>query len=106
MKVKGKEKMTPKERVVAQIEHKETDFIPYRLRFEDDGDKTIKHGALERVNSYYKVAPGEPGWIITLWGFQWLISAWIVSRIKPFLKIFMVPSSVWISDPCISRNQH
>lgn len=46
--------MTPKERVVGQINHEETDFIPYTLRFEEDEDKTIKHGALERVNSYYK----------------------------------------------------
>lgn len=45
--------MTPKERVIAQIEHKETDFIPYTLRFEEDSDKRIKGGALERVNSYY-----------------------------------------------------
>ncbi len=45
--------MTPKERVIAQIEHKETDFIPYVLDFEEDWDRSIKDGALERVNSYY-----------------------------------------------------
>ena len=46
--------MTPKERVIAQIEHKETDFIPYNLNFEEDTDKTlIEQGTLKRVNSYY-----------------------------------------------------
>jgi len=51
--------MTFKERVIAQIEHKETDFIPYNLEFEEDGDKTlIEQGALKRVNSYY----GNDSW--------------------------------------------
>jgi len=50
--------MTPRERVTAQIEHKETDFIPYNLFFEDEFDKTLKHGALERANSYY----GSDSW--------------------------------------------
>jgi len=50
--------MTPKERVIAQIQHEETDFIPYTLFFEDDSDKTLKNGALERVNSYY----GNDSW--------------------------------------------
>jgi len=45
--------MTPKERVIAQIEHKETDFIPYTLYFEEDWDGSIKDGVLEQVNSYY-----------------------------------------------------
>ncbi len=39
--------MTPKERVIAQITHKETDFIPYNLFFEEESDKTlIEQGAL------------------------------------------------------------
>ncbi len=43
--------MTPKERVVAQIKHKETDFIPYTLGIDED----LKYGnVLERVNYYYK----------------------------------------------------
>lgn len=50
--------MTPKERVIAQIEHKETDFIPYNLDFEEDFDKGLKHSALERANSYY----GSDSW--------------------------------------------
>ena len=50
--------MTPKERVIAQIQHKETDFIPYTLIFEDDADKTLENGALKRVNSYY----GNDSW--------------------------------------------
>lgn len=45
--------MIPRERVIAQIKHKETDFIPYTLYFEEDFDEGLKHGALERVNSYY-----------------------------------------------------
>ncbi len=51
--------MTFKERVIAQIEHKETDFIPYNLSFEEDGDKNlVEQGALKRVNSYY----GDDSW--------------------------------------------
>ncbi len=50
--------MTPKERVIAQIKHKETDFIPYTLAFEEDLDKGIEHGALERLNSHY----GNDSW--------------------------------------------
>jgi len=42
--------MTPKERVIAQIEHRETDFIPYTLGFEGD--------VAERLDAYY----GGPGW--------------------------------------------
>lgn len=45
--------MTPKERVISQIEHRETDFIPFTLDFEEDSDKVVENGALERVNSYY-----------------------------------------------------
>ncbi len=50
--------MTPKERVIAQIQHKETDFIPYTLDFEEDGDKSIENGPLKRVNAYY----GNDSW--------------------------------------------
>jgi len=50
--------MTFKERVVAQIEHKETDFIPYVLWFDEDFGKDLKQGALERVNSFY----GDDSW--------------------------------------------
>ena len=55
--------MTPKEKVIAQIHHKETDFIPYTLFFEEDFNKDLEHGGmehsgikngvLERVNTYY-----------------------------------------------------
>lgn len=39
--------MTLKERIIAQIAHKETDFIPYNLYFEEEGDKTlIEQGVL------------------------------------------------------------
>lgn len=44
---KGGETMTPKERVIAEIKHKETDFIPYALGFDEAGE------VVERVNSYY-----------------------------------------------------
>jgi len=37
--------MTPKERVLAQIEHQETDFIPYTLGFEGD--------VVERLDQHY-----------------------------------------------------
>ncbi len=51
--------MTLKERVIAQIKHQETDFIPYFLIFEEDGDKNlVEQGALKRVNSYY----GDDSW--------------------------------------------
>ncbi len=50
--------MTPKERVIAQIEHKETDFIPYNLDFEEDFQRNLKCGALECVNSFY----GNDSW--------------------------------------------
>ncbi len=46
--VKEGETMTPKERVIAQIKHKETDFIPYTLSFDDEAGEVV-----ERVNSYY-----------------------------------------------------
>ena len=37
-------KMTPKERVIAQIEHQETDFVPYTLGFEGDvADRLDEH---------------------------------------------------------------
>ncbi|HHX64736.1 MAG TPA: hypothetical protein GX702_07600 [Chloroflexi bacterium] len=42
--------MTPKERVIAQIEHRETDWIPYTLGFEGD--------VAERLDAYY----GEDAW--------------------------------------------
>lgn len=45
-----------KERVISQIEHKETDFIPYVLGFEENTGAYplgIRGSALERVNSYY-----------------------------------------------------
>jgi len=42
--------MTSKERVIAQIEHEETDFIPYTLSFEGD--------VAERLDEYY----GGSGW--------------------------------------------
>jgi len=45
--------MIPKERVIAQIEHKETDFIPYTLYFEEVFDEECNCGVLQRVNSYY-----------------------------------------------------
>lgn len=50
--------MTPKERVVAQIEHRETDFIPYTLSFEIDPNKTIENDVLERMNAHY----GNDSW--------------------------------------------
>lgn len=50
--------MTAKERVISQIEHKETDFIPYTLRFDEESDKTLKHGVLEHVNSSF----GSDSW--------------------------------------------
>jgi uroporphyrinogen decarboxylase len=37
--------MTPKERVIAQIEHQETDFVPYTLGFEGD--------VVDRLDEYY-----------------------------------------------------
>jgi len=42
--------MSPKERVIAQIQHKETDFIPYTLDFEEG---FIESGVLKRVDSYF-----------------------------------------------------
>ena len=45
--------MTPKERVIEQIEHRETDFIPYTLLFEGESNETIENGVLERVNAHY-----------------------------------------------------
>jgi len=39
--------MTPKERVIAQIKHKETDYLPYVVRFERDYDIEA------RVDEYY-----------------------------------------------------
>lgn len=50
--------MNPKERVIAQIEHRETDFVPYTLSFEDEFDKTSENGVLKRVNAYY----GNDSW--------------------------------------------
>jgi uroporphyrinogen decarboxylase len=37
--------MTPKERVIAQIQHQETDFVPYTLDFEGD--------VVDRLDEYY-----------------------------------------------------
>ena len=39
--------MTPKERVIAQIEHEETDYLPYVLDFERDYDIEAK------IDAYY-----------------------------------------------------
>lgn len=50
--------MTPKERVSTQIEHKETDFIPYNLDFEEGFQRDLKRGTLERVNFFY----GNDSW--------------------------------------------
>ena len=50
--------MTPKERVIAQIEHRETDFIPYTLLFEGGSSEAIENGVLERVNVHY----GNDSW--------------------------------------------
>lgn len=50
--------MTPRERVIAQIKHKETDFIPYTLHFEEDFDEGLNHGGSEQMNSYY----GNDSW--------------------------------------------
>lgn len=54
--------MTPKERVIAQIEHRETDFIPYTLSFEIDPNKTIENDVLERMNAHY----GNDSWLSKL----------------------------------------
>ena len=39
--------LTPKERVIAQIEHRETDFVPYTLAFDQSG------GFEDRLDDYY-----------------------------------------------------
>lgn len=43
--------MTPKQRVISQIEHRETDFVPYNLPFD-------KNFSIEELNSYY----GNDSW--------------------------------------------
>ena len=45
--------MDPKERVISQINHQETDYIPYTLEFEEDYDTRITDGVLNRLNSYF-----------------------------------------------------
>ncbi len=50
--------MNPKERVIAQIRHIETDFIPYTLSLGDEFDKASGSGVLKRVNAYY----GNDSW--------------------------------------------
>ena len=48
--------MIPKERVIAQIEHKETDFIPFTLQFEEERHSSVESGVLDGVNSCYGAA--------------------------------------------------
>jgi uroporphyrinogen decarboxylase len=47
--------MTSKERVIEQIEHRETDRVPFVLDFEEDYDfeEDLKDGALERASLYF-----------------------------------------------------
>lgn len=50
--------MIPKERVIAQIKHKETDFFPYNLSFEKDSGGSLGLSVLDRVNFYF----GDDSW--------------------------------------------
>ena len=54
--LKLEERMIPKERVIAQIEHEETDFIPFVLQFEEERHSSVENGVLESVNSCYGTA--------------------------------------------------
>lgn len=53
--------LTPKERVRAQIQHRETDYLPYTIRFGSDvGEQIDAYGTdtAERLDAYY----GSPAW--------------------------------------------
>ncbi len=52
----SEDKMIPKERVIAQIEHEETDFIPFVLQFEEERHSSVENGVLKSVNSCYGTA--------------------------------------------------
>lgn len=56
--MKMENSLTPRERIIAQIKHQETDFIPYTLRFEEDNNESLENGVLKKLDTHY----GNSSW--------------------------------------------
>ena len=97
--------MTQKERIIAQIEHRETDFVPYVLGFETELEEQLDEyygsdawrGLLDNAIRGLPLPIVEKGPVVSTLPKQ------TTPNTGP---ICTVPPGAWTSDPSNSSNPH